>query len=163
MTSTYDALGSLCNVVRTNPEYIPLLSRLFEYTVDEISKVEPKTLNWDDFITKGFYSKLDLLSQLEYFFSAGHDLDHITKYHLKTISPKLNLLIITFRDWFVTYKDRSNNDRWYNFDKFNAAIVKRYPKVFKELKKLIDDGTIQFGSWYAKTYNKKVARWEKYF
>ena len=157
MTSTFDNLGGLCYVVRTNPEYANLIARLFEYTVAEITKRTP--LKWEEWEVKNpneFWG--GQLKQIEAFFSDAHDIDHSTKYHFKTISGDLDGIIGRFADWFIRYKDRKDFDRWYHINEFKPSVVRKYPKLFKELKLLIDTNKINPDEYMMKGVN----RWMKY-
>ena len=160
MTSTYDALGALLYEVKKSPEIANLVARVCEYAVDEISKVNPKILNWDEWSKKHtaeFYGSV--LEQVASFFSDAHSrLDHTQKYHLKTVNKRLDYIIGKFKDWFVWYKDRKSYDRWYGLTEFKPATIRRYPKIFKELLNLIDTGYINL-DWLDKRRKKKIEKW----
>jgi len=161
MTSTYDALGALLCEIKETPEIANLVARVCEYTVDEISKVNPTILNWDDWSKRKGNSKecLGTLNQVAYFFSDAHTLlDHTEKYHLRTIHQRLDFIIGKFRDWFVSYKKREDSSRFYGLADFRKPTRDRYPKVFKELKRLIEVGVIKIPDWDKRT-KKKIARW----
>jgi len=159
MTSTYDNLGWLCGIVPQHPELVPLMEKLFGYTVDEISKNTP--LKWSEWSKEDVHTKEFLggtLRQLSYFFSDAHNIDHSTKYHFRTISRDLDGVIGKFANWFIRYKDRKDYDRWYGVESFTAATVKKYPELFAELNKLINDDIVRPDEYQM----RGVARWSKY-
>jgi len=165
MTSTYDALGALLSEVQKSPEIANLIARVCEYAVDEISKVNPKILNWEDWSKKSYNSAKfhgGVANQLASFFSDAHTLlDHQHKYHLKTVNRRLDYIIGRFKDWFVWYKDRKTYDRFFRLTEFKPATIRRYPKIFKELKRMIDAGVIDV-SWLDKRRRKKIEKWDEY-
>jgi len=160
MTSTYDALGSLLYQIRDNPEIVNLVARVCEYAVDEISKVNPKILNWEDWSKKNtvkFHG--GRVNQIGAFFFDAHSLlDHTQKYHLRTVNKRLDYIIGKLRDWFISFKDRKSYDRFYGLTDFKPATIRRYPKIFKELKRMMDEGIIDT-SWMDKRRKKKIDKW----
>jgi len=163
MTSTYDSLGNLLYEVRETPEIADLVARVVEYAIDEISKVNPKILNWDDW-SKGKTHSVKFLggvvNQVGAFLSDAHSLlDHTEKYHLRTVNGKLDLIISKLCDWFVRYKDRKHfYDRFYGLADFGKGTRNRYPKVFKELLHLVNIGVIEIPE-ENKRVRKRIAKW----
>lgn len=166
MTSTYDAIGSLLYEGRETPEIIDLLLRLSEYAIDEISKVNPKILNWEEWSKKPSNSAEFLggtLRQLANFFSDAHSfLDHKTEYHLNTVHRRLDFIIGRFNDWFARYKDRDDREKFFGISQFEAATIRRYPKIFKELHRLIETGFINL-DWLDKRRRNRIEKWKKYY
>jgi len=162
MTSIYDALGNLLYEIKKTPEIANLVARVCEYAVDEISKVNPKILNWDDWSKENTHTVKFLgsqFNQISLFLSDAHSLlDHTQKYHFKTVNQRLDFIIGKFRDWFVTYKDRKGYDRFYGLSEFKPVTIRNYPKIFKELKHLIDTGYINI-DWLDKRRRKKLEKW----
>lgn len=162
MTSTYDALGILIYEIRKTTEIRDLIAIVCEYAIDEINKVDPKILNWEDWSKKPINKAEFLggtLEQIARFFSDAHTfLDHTEKYHLKTINLRLDYIIGKFRDWFIWYKDRDSQSRFWGLTNFKPATIRRYPKIFKELKRMVDKGIIDV-SWLDKRGRKKIDSW----
>lgn len=171
MTSTYDALGALFYRAMEDETLKKLVLITYDYAIAEITKVNPKTLNWEDWSKKNtlerfikLYGKKEPeLHQKADFISDAHSLlDHNRKYHLRTVHRRLDFIIEKLRHWFSMYRDREAYSRYWGITEFKPATIRRYPKVFKELKRMIDAGIIDV-SWLDKRRRKKIERWEKYF
>jgi len=148
--------------IKRTPEIVDLVAVICEYAINEISKVNPSILNWDDWSKEKTHSKEFLgggLNQVARFFSDAHTkLDHVTKYHLRTVHQRLDYIIGKLKNWFVTYKEREYSSRFYGLADFRKPTRNRYPKVFKELKRLVEIGVIKIPDWDKRT-KKKIAKW----
>jgi hypothetical protein len=158
----------LAHEARGDSPIKPLILILFDYAIEEINQVNRNILCWSKWIDRNngitVYAKLygtedAELYQKAFFLSEAHTkLDHTEKYHLKTVHPKLDYIIGILKNWFVSYKDREYSSRFYGLREFNKRIRDKYPKVFKELKRLIEIGVIKIPDWDKHT-KKKVAKW----
>ena len=161
MTSTYDSLWGLYDVAQKNPDLKPLIESIFDYAIVEVNKVNPKILNWDSWISKPINKVYGtgLQAKAEFLSDAHSILDHNPQYHFKTMNHRLEFIISRIDDCFVRYSDREYIDRFMGLGDFDKETRDRYPKVFKELKALIENGLIQIPEWDSRT-KKKVAKWE---
>jgi len=166
MTSTYDAFAYLCFEAKGASPIKPLILILYDYAISELNKVDRDKLCWAKWVENNglvMYVKLyggdgELMQKATFLADAHSQLDHTREYHCKTINHNLNLIVGRFRDWFVTYKDRDYNSRFYGLIKFRKPVRDKYPKIFKELKRLIAIGVIKLPDW-DKRAKKKVEKW----
>lgn len=161
ITSTYDSLGNLLYEIKKTPAITGLVSVVCGYAIKEISSVNPSILNWDKWSKEKTHT-IEFLGGFEQvcsFFSAAHSkLDHVEKYHLDTINQKLDFIIGKLKDWFVTFKNREYSSRFYGLADFRKPTRDKYPKIFKELKQLIESGVIKIPDWDKRT-KRKIAKW----
>jgi len=168
MTSTYDSLGMLYYEAKENPSIKQLVLIVYDYAIAEINKVDPDKFCWIKWLEREhgitFYAKLysnedaELIQKASFLSDAHYILDHTKEYHLKTLHDELDYIIGRLKDWFVTYKDREYMDRFYSLADFNKNTRDRYPKVFKELKHLIEIRIIEIPEWDKRTRGK-IVKW----
>jgi hypothetical protein len=160
MTSTYDNLGSLFYEAEDNLYIRNLVEVIYDYTIAEINQVNPSILHWSTWKGKklygeGFGGKAEFLSDVHSL------LDHVEKYHLRTINGRLDIIVSRVADWFVRYKDRKGfYVRFFRFDDFDKSTRDRYPKVFQILKQMVKEGFIQIPEdKYFNKMRKKIEKW----
>jgi len=141
MTSTFDYLGTFYYWAKQMPDIRPLIEAIYDEAVKQCSKVEPKTLSWDNWKHKDMYMKIyGEFGAKAYFLQDVHTiLDH-GKYHFKCVDRDLDWLIHKIYEWID-----NRNHSWYFIDIRDLPLRKRkkYKKILDELKKLVKSGFIK--------------------